>query len=420
MSFPQEFSEGMKHRREILGDDGASAPEHWDPIWQNDDAAHIWLSINGQHKDAIERRYAELQETDRRCNGGVTQLSGHRSDGGDPTSYQDASAIFNEKGEPQPYEHFGYFDGIGDPIFEGQGKPAYRVKGRGRLTTEGEWIPLQTGEFLLGHIDEAGEYPPAPVPYDLAKNGCFMVYRKLHENVGSFNKYLEAQAAGFAGGKELLAAKIAGRWRQTGAPVTKTPDEASHAAWVQEVEAASARGAKEEVDRLMSDFTYGEDIPGGKCPVTAHIRRLNPRGSLEYGQRGAYERPGALVDRRRVLRRGLPYGAVKDANSDNGEYGAIIMIANASIRRQFEFVQQQWVNYANDFKHGSDKDVLLGNHDADGPGGRFVVQAEPGSRTPPHILKDIPRFVETRGGDYFFIPGMTALRLIGSGTVDPT
>ena len=28
--------------------------------------------------------------------------------------------------------------------------------------------------------------------------------------------------------------------------------------------------------------------------------------------------------------------------------------------------------------------------------------------------------VETRGGDYFFIPSMTCLRMIGLGIIDPT
>ena len=47
------------------------------------------------------------------------------------------------------------------------------------------WAPLATGELLLGYADEAGELPVAPVPHLLASNGTFMVYRKLHQNVGT-------------------------------------------------------------------------------------------------------------------------------------------------------------------------------------------------------------------------------------------
>ena len=36
------------------------------------------------------------------------------------------------------------------------------------------------------------------------------------------------------------------------------------------------------------------------------------------------------------------------------------MALNTSIERQFEFLQQQWFNYANDSKEGSDKDGHTG------------------------------------------------------------
>ena len=49
-----------------------------------------------------------------------------------------------------------------------------------------------------------------------------------------------------------------------------------------------------------------------------------------------------------------------------------------------------------------------------------MIQVEPDSDEAPYILSNIPRLVETRGGDYFFIPSMTALRMIAKGIVDPT
>jgi hypothetical protein len=97
------------------------------------------------------------------------------------------------------------------------------------------------------------------------------------------------------------------------------------------------------------------------------------------------------------------------------------MMLNADIARQFEFVQQQWINYGNDFKAGNDKDVILGNHSADD---RFpskaVLQVDPEGDQAPYFLSKIPRLVETRGGDYFFVPSLTALRMIARGVVDPT
>lgn len=419
MGFPEDFVMGMSKRKDILGDDGPSDPKHWDKIWQ-EEKVHIWMSINGKSIEDIEDRYQWITQQIV-ASGGVTMLRGHRGedeDGSlsDDLPYQDASVLYDENGHPTAKEHFGYTDGIGDPVFEGQTNNEKRVIGRGKLTRDGNWEPLATGEFILGHVDEAMEYPQtAPRPDLLSDNATYMVYRKLHENVGTFNKFLDEQSKIYPGGKELLAAKFAGRWRDNGAPLVHTPDDESKAAWDKKFAEADVTTQK----RMLTDFTYNEDISGAKCPLSAHTRRINPRGSLEYGVKDAFNTPGALVNRRRILRRGLPYGKVKDQNRDDGNHGIIFMALNADIKRQFEFVQQQWINYANDFKQGNDKEVLLGNHSADNPG-KVVFQVEPGSGKPPHFVNNIPRLVETRGGDYFFIPSITALKMIAGGIIDPT
>ncbi|MGI9644645.1 MAG: Dyp-type peroxidase, partial [Ilumatobacteraceae bacterium] len=102
----------------------------------------------------------------------------------------------------------------------------------------------------------------------------------------------------------------------------------------------------------------------------------------------------------------------------DGDHGIVFMAIGASISRQFEFVQQQWVNYSNDFKLANDRDPVIGNHGADG--GRMVIEADPEGTDPPFFCTGIPRFVETRGGDYFFVPSLTALAGIARGTIDPT
>lgn len=243
-----------------------------------------------------------------------------------------------------------------------------------------------------------------------------MVYRKLHQNVGSFNRYLDEQSKIFPGSKELLAAKFVGRWRDNGAPLVDASDDKTKKEW----DARFAKATEEEQDKMLSGFTYDNDLEGAKCPFSAHMRRINPRASLECGVAGAYDTPGALSNRRRILRRGLPYGKSEAGQlTDDGNHGVIIMMINSDINRQFEFVQQQWINYGNDFKASNDKDILLGNRGPDCPG-RAVLPVDPNSDQPPFFLNNIPRFVETRGGDYFFIPSLTALRMISDGTVDPT
>jgi deferrochelatase/peroxidase EfeB len=124
-----------------------------------------------------------------------------------------------------------------------------------------------------------------------------------------------------------------------------------------------------------------------------------------------------MNNRRRILRRGLPYGEAKDGGDDGDEHGIVLMALCASLFRQFEFVQQQWLQYGLDFNAGNDTCPITGAH---GEGAKFVIPADPASGKPPFIMADLPQFVETRGGDYFFMPSMTALRMIAQGLVDPT
>jgi len=146
----------------------------------------------------------------------------------------------------------------------------------------------------LGHIDEAKEYPPAPNPILLSRNSTYMVYRKLHENVATFDSYLEEHGKNFPGGKELggkelLAAKFVGRWRDNGAPLVKAPDQASKDKFDALLDAVDDKGK----DKLLCDFTYDDDMSGAKCPFSSHIRRINPRASLEF-TRDPTDVPGSL------------------------------------------------------------------------------------------------------------------------------
>ena len=438
-TFPDEFIIGMRNRAAILGDDGPSASGKWDPIWLKD--VHIFISIAAPNEEAIEKRYNLILNLQKNLEG-VKLLNGHK---GPSQDYQDASPLY-ENGEPTAKEHFGYADGISNPFFKGMTPEMGEVIGGGRKSRTGEngygdpelessWEPLETGEFILGHKDEAQEYPVAPMPPLMAKNGSFLVYRKLHENVGKFNEFLETQSKNFPGGKEALASKMSGRWRN-GVPITTYPNEAEanevatqHAAALKRLKEAStsdekvqAFAAYREINKKLVGFDFNKDLAGGGCPIGSHIRRMNPRGALEFGAKGAFETPSALADRRRIIRRGLPYGKAESPTSNDGEHGIIFMAIVANIKRQFEFVQQQWMNYGNDFKLANDKDPLVGNHHSDEnlADNRMIIEGDPQSGRPPYFLSQIPRFVETRGGAYFFLPSMTALRMIGEGIVDPT
>jgi Dyp-type peroxidase family len=440
---PDEFIDGMERRAPVLGD--TAYLDRRDAIWRNSHGAtqvHILVSLNAEMQPdgaPVAELETETAWLDRLCaesEGGVVLLRGH---GPDNAPYQAMSAVLTPgpDGVPIPSnkEHFGFSDGFGDPVFEGQFTPqaeALRVVGGGKIDGAQNWLPLAAGEFLLGHPDEAQEIPGAAMPIDFSRNGTFMVYRKLHENVGSFSDYIAAQSAIYrrvvgivdpVQAADTLRAKIVGRWPD-GVPLMNAPTHKDWKAFQDRLAKATAADDKAELARIAADyvnFKYRPDPVGNRCPVTAHMRRMNTRDMLDpaFGSKNPKDWNGSVLNnRRRILRRGLPYGAVDAAApSDAGEHGIVFIAYCSSLFRQFEFVQQQWIQYGLDFNAGSDTCPLLGNHDGEA---KFVIPPDIDSDGPPFICDRVPQLVEPRGGDYFFVPSMTALRMIGMGIVDPT
>ncbi len=392
VSFPVEFQLGMKARAGILGDTGANAPEHWESLWQEGDV-HAWLAINAMSPESLEAQFQAVKALFESTTGALL------------LGTQDAAALLKD-GEPTTQEHFGYTDGFGNPDYLGVCRKAQ--PGQGKLSADGKtWVPLATGELLLGYADEAGELPVAPMPHLLAANGTFMVYRKLRQRVGTFRAFLNQWAGRYGAGdsyaKEKLASKFIGRWRD-GTPIELSPDRMD-----QSIVQDPSRS---------TNFQYGDDPVGMRCPLGAHIRRVNPRDTFGF--------EGRLIHRRRISRRGLPYGPPAPAEDtaegqdtdalDATDRGIAFMALNASLSRQFEFVQQQWISYGNDAKLGNEKDLLMAHHEL---GERFGIQGDGSPANPPLFCTALPNFVELRGGDYFFIPSITALGMLAINLVDP-
>ena len=449
---PEEFIDGMAKRWSILGDIGASAPSAWDPIWlagqeETGRQIHILVSLNAQALQdgtpvpELDESMAMLEQA-ANVSAGVTRLTGHR---GPNPDFQDASAIMRRMPDgtvvPTAREHFGFTDGIGDPTFVGQYEPeaeAVEVIGAGKLVPgNSRWTPLATGEFILGHPNEAQELPPTAAPWAFMRNGTFMAYRKLHQNLRRFDAYIDAQAdfmqhvGGIASrdeARETLLAKMSGRW-PSGIPLEIAPSYAEALALQKtwgDIPAIELKGPARTAletqrlnayNRLITDFRYNGDIDGARCPVSAHIRRTNPRDALDplLTTQGA-PAGTSLTNRRRILRRGAPYGS-STTRDNEGEHGVIFMALCASLFNQFEFVQQQWVHYGASFNVGNDTDPLVGLRR---PGAKFVIAGDTARQSAPFICANMPQFVETRGGEYFFLPSLTALRDIAQGSVDPT
>ncbi len=209
---------------------------------------------------------------------------------------------------------------------------------------------------------------------------------------------------------------MAGRWTD-GVPLSVAP---TYATWRKFNKELAERPDDPALKRAFTDFTYGDDLDGIKCPVTAHMRRVNTRDMLDpfIASGNPDRRSGsALNKRRRILRRGLPYGQYRGRENDDGNHGINFIVMCASLFRQFEFVQQQWIQYGLDFNAGNDTCPIVGNREGSA---KFVIPADPGGDKAPFICDPLPQFVTTRGGDYFFVPSMSALRMIAMGVVDPT
>ena len=442
---PDEFIDGMAARADILGDNyPRPITAMWDPVWHptRDDAkrVHILVTLNAQmlpdgsafpRMDELTREILALCDLTK---GGVRVLHGHA---GEDTRWQDLSAILAPTDEgsmaPTPREHFGFVDAIGDPVFAGQHAPekmAERVTGQGKLLPDQSWAPLATGEFLLGHPDESQEIPAAGMPLDFSRNGTFFAYRKLHQNPRAFRDWVDESATQFAAvmgvgqeeACETLKAKMAGRWSD-GVPLMAAGTYTEWKAFNAKRHAAARaedRATLAALARAMVDFTFRTDGQGAKCPLNSHLRRSNTRDMLDpyIGSDDPKKWNGSVLNnRRRILRRGLPYGGAMAENDDKGEHGIVMLAGCASLFRQFEFVQQQWMQYGLDFNSGNDTCPIIGNHDAES---KFVISVDANSGKPPFICSRMPQFVETRGGEYFFVPSMTALRMIATGLVDPT
>lgn len=438
---PDAFIDGMAVRAPVLGDDIGSnrmepADGHpgWDPVWRIERGrprrVHILAMLHGAPGQggaphpAFEALTARILALAADSGGAVRLLEGHR--GADPR-FQDMTALSEPGPDGRPRfrstEHFGFEDGIGNPVFEGQYDPARtaaRAEGQGAVDGQGRWRPLRTGEFILGWPDEGQEVATMGLPLDFSRNGTFFVWRKLHQDIAGWDAWVDARAEELARlwslgsleiARETLLARMAGRWRD-GIPLVRAPDWAS---WKAAGAKLAGMGAAER-QRFLTVFSFADDPDGRACPLTAHIRRANTRDMLDpllRSGRPADRLGSVLNDRRRILRRGLPYGRRDDPD---GEHGIVLVAYCADLFRQFEFVQQQWMNYGLDFDAGNDSCPIVGAHQ---PGDRFMLSS-PDRARPPFLARGLPQFVATRGGDYFFQPSMTALRLIAHGLVDPT
>jgi Dyp-type peroxidase family len=280
--------------------------------------------------------------------------------------------------QPGDRNSLGYKDGIDQPAIEGSGVEP--LPGYGR--------PIKAGEFILGYPGEAGILLPMPQPDILGRNGTYAGFRKYQTRVGAFNRFLRANGR-TEEERELVAAKLVGRWR-SGAPLTLAPDVDD-----------PTLGAD---PKRNNDFDYAKDSHGRQIPFGAHIRRMNPRDTDLSRLTD--------VNLHRLIRRGTTYGPSYDPNAiseedDEAPHGAIFLFISAKAMATIEFLQQEWINDGNFVRLGDERDPIIGRQKE---GATFTVPKQPVRRR----IHGIQTFNVLRGGEYFFVPSMSALKWLAN------
>jgi Dyp-type peroxidase family len=350
-SFPAAFRDGMAARAEQLGDIGDSAPERWQKPYGTGEI-HLLVSIVAATPESWQQK---TQAAMRKLGGlpGVVLLD-----------RDDFSQL------PGGRSSLGYKDGISYP----------HVAGSGMKPLPGE-DTIAAGEFILGYAGESGFPLPMPTPDVLGRNGTFVGFRKLHTHVAAFRRFLRKNSSS-PDDEELLAAKLVGRWR-SGAPLVLAPEH-------------DDPDLGEDPYR-NNNFTYADDPRGLRCPLGSHIRRNSPRDSDVATLTD--------VNLHRIIRHGtsygppLPEGVLDDDNADRGIYFIFI---SAKAPSTLEFLKSQWINDGNFFALSGEKDPLVGANDGTGT---FTIPQRPVRRR----IHGLESFVMTRGGEYGFVPSLSAL-----------
>jgi deferrochelatase/peroxidase EfeB len=356
LSFPEEFRQGLAARADILGLTGANHPNHWPGGLASRDL-HAIVVLFARDVPERERCRLEHERYLKKCEG-VRLLSSLDLEATPPFDYA--------------HEHFGYRDRLSQTVIEGMGVEP----------TPGSGPAIKAGEFFLGYPDEEGAGARLPEPEILSRNGSYAAYLRMEEHVGAFRDFLR-QNAETPEQQELLAAKLMGRWR-SGAPLVLSPGKDD-----------PSLGADHQRN---NDFKYAEQDPHGyACPLGAHIRRMNPRDTAHN------------MNRRKMIRRGGTYGpALPEGMSDDGvERGIAAFVGCASLVRQFEFAMNVWANDPNFHELGNERDPIIGTQD-----GTFDLTIP--KRPIRKKIKGLTAFTTTRGGAYFFLPGIRALKYLAS------
>jgi deferrochelatase/peroxidase EfeB len=362
-------------RAALVGDTGASGPQNWIDAFKTE-SGHVMVTLHAltpeartTYSDRLSALFAE----------GNAFREIWRVDGMAWTEMKDGKPEFTSK------VPFGYTDGISMTTIRG---------GPERYTPDHQQ-PCEPWLFVLR--DDAENYI-LPEPRELALNGSFAVFKMIKTDVVGFEHFLQSNKDKID--PELLAAKICGRWRN-GVPLASSPD----------TDSPLGRMTPEQMNNYEYVNADGSGDPKGlRCPVGAHMRRVNPRGQPVTGQ----SQPGGSNNTHRIIRRGMPYGPNYDPTMpyDGIERGLLGYFINASIENQYEFVLGHWVNdseFAGAVRlNPKSKDPMIGTQDS----AESIFEIPQANGAPPIKVTGFSSFVTTKAAAYCFLPSITAVKFI--------
>ncbi|MGP4109415.1 Dyp-type peroxidase [Streptomyces sp. 4N509B] len=382
-STQEAFVQGSAARAHLVGDTGTSAPERWLFGAQQHDPVHAVLTLAADDEADLTRD-VEQERQEAACHG--------------------LTVVFEQEGATLPddhvgHEHFGFKDAISQPgVVDFDlpdpdnpemvlGKPGTRL--------------IPSGEFVVGR--DVDHRLPSWLPQWM-NDGSFHVVRRLAQDVPGWwqqvaDRLAELKREGAVPEEvtdDWLAARLVGRWR-SGAPVPTFPD---------------ADPGPLGPDKV-NDFGFGDDVAGRLTPLCSHLRKTNPRDGLqvEPSDDATVPEQGGL-DGRRLMRRGVPFGPLHDATTQDEPRGLVFVSYQSDLVAQFEFVQQAWVNDENlpEREPPVGRDAVIGQD---------TVVAYPADPLGPTacVALEMKQYVHTQGAVYAFAPSMSALRQLAEGTV---
>ncbi len=450
-SFSDEaFKKGMAKRAvDVLGDPQSEKAEGNPRNWVfggTKNEADVVVIVASDSDEDLDDEVGRIEES---IYAGRSIIGEHALSG--------VQIVYKQNGATLPppltgHEHFGFLDGVSQPGLRGRisDDPTDVLTPRQNPKDPDQGKPgqdlLWTGEFIFGYPKQFGAADPAE-PDELntapgpiaeagpvwAKDGSFLVVRRLRQEVGNFHKFLEkiGQEKGLSA--DLLGAKLVGRWK-SGAPIMRQPTADNPALGNDDCannhfefnEDGEVIPKSEAAPEQCSDDVFPiakADEKGLTCPFAGHIRKTYPRddkGTLaaEIGEN--------TTQTHRLLRRGIPFGnpffPPDDPNKqkDSGNRGLLFAAYQTSIVNQFEFVQAVWSNNA-EFKDKSAGGKLQSGHDfiigQNNAGGdkrtrRFILPIDKNGTTELIEIKTENDWVIPTGGGYFFQPSIDALCLL--------